>query len=594
MAPALRADERGRERRVMTIGTGVANPEGAAGGLLPAAQPSVGEHDAVAPNTLTSAFDELDKVTSHEEAAHEKRNWVRLSYDCNNHCTFCLDTLAHNGTMRGNLDIKVQIVEGRKKGATRLILSGGEPTMHPNFLDFVKLGRRAGYRRIQTVTNGRMFAYPEFLESAAENGLHEITFSVHGHTAKLHDALVGTPGAFVQETAGLKAALASGRFIVNVDIVINKQNVKHLPEMLETFIGWGVKEFDLLHIIPFGNAWGTAREHLFYDLEGNEEALRRAFAYSRRPDVHVWLNRFPPPYAEGFEELIQDPYKMNDEVRGRREEYDRYLSIGEKLHCREPARCRYCYLEQLCDTLDLALDERKAPAVDVLRIAEPAPIAGTLPMARVARVVAGDLAEARRLVQRANPEAIWLELPSYEELASALGAGDELFGKRLERCYASTGAEVERLLGIGAFTVAAWVTKSTVAVIERLAPFPERLMLAQPNYDRVTDNRAHDVDLKKFFERIPVHVKTENIPACLSGREPERVSNTLDAGMLGTDARIDMGKYAQRYIADRYYTKSRRCSGCVHTTSCSGVHINFIRAHGYAPLVPVVAPGKGA
>jgi phosphate transport system permease protein len=48
----------------------------------------------------------------------------------------------------------VQIVEGRKKGANRLILSGGEPTMHPNFLDFVKLGQSAGSPKIQTVPNG--------------------------------------------------------------------------------------------------------------------------------------------------------------------------------------------------------------------------------------------------------------------------------------------------------------------------------------------------------------------------------------------------------------------------------------------------------
>ena len=40
-----------------------------------------------------------DKVAAHEQAAHEKRNWVRLSYDCNNHCTFCLDSNAHDGTI---------------------------------------------------------------------------------------------------------------------------------------------------------------------------------------------------------------------------------------------------------------------------------------------------------------------------------------------------------------------------------------------------------------------------------------------------------------------------------------------------------------
>jgi MoaA/NifB/PqqE/SkfB family radical SAM enzyme len=513
---------------------------------------------------------------------------VRLSYDCNNHCIFCLDTLAHNGTMRSNLDIKVQIVEGRKKGATRLILSGGEPTMHPNFLDFVRLGKRAGYRRVQTVTNGRMFSYPDFLETAASNGLDEVTFSLHGHTAKLHDALVGTPGAFVQEVAGLKAALAAERFIINIDIVINKMNVKHLPEMLDTFISWGVREFDLLHIIPFGNAWGPARQHLFYDLEGNEEALRKAMEYSLRPDVHIWLNRFPPPYTEGFEELIQDPYKMNDEVRGRREEYDKYLSIGEKLHCREPDRCRYCYLNQLCDTLDVAIEERRQEAVDVLRIAEPAPLAGQLPRTRAAHVVARDLAAAKPLVERADPEVLWLELESWDGIEGAHSAG-RVLERVLERCYVRTAADLERLLALpGDFEIAVIVTKDTAPALARLSSASSRWIVVQPNYDRVTDQHKYDVaDLRALCATLPPEVRTENIPPCLGGRQPEVPGKSLDAAMLGADARIDMGRYTQRYIADRYYTKSRRCKSCRHDATCPGVHINFVRAHRYAALEPL-------
>ncbi len=555
---------------------------------------SAQEADAI--GSLVSADGELGKVQSHEDAAHEKRNWVRLSYDCNNHCTFCLDTLAHNGTMRSNMDVKVQIVEGRKKGCERLILSGGEPTMHPNFLDFVKLGRKAGYRKVQTVTNGRMFAYPEFLEQAAENGLHEITFSVHGHTAKLHDALVGTPGAFVQETAGLKAALASGRFIVNVDIVINKQNVKHLPEMLETFIGWGVKEFDLLHIIPFGNAWGPAREHLFYDLEGNEEALRKAFEYSRRPDLHIWLNRFPPPYAEGFEDLIQDPYKMNDEVRGRREEFDRYLSVGEKLQCREPDRCKYCYLQQLCDTLDEALDERRAERVEVLRLEEPAPVAGSLPPARVVHVVAGDWATARSLAERATADSVWLDLPGYADFSEHVAAEGTFAGKRVERCWVRTPEELERLLAMdGDFDVAVYLDRALAGALAALETVPSRVVVAQPRYDRVTLNRRNDVpDLAAFCATLPAHVRTADVPACLGGREPERIASRLDGGMLGPDARIAMPRYTERYVADRYLTKSRRCSSCVHDAVCRGVHINYVRAHGYGALVPVTDPARAA
>lgn len=529
------------------------------------------------------------KTLAHEEAAHEKRNWVRLSYDCNNHCTFCLDSHAHDGTMRANMDIKVQIIEGRKKGAERLILSGGEPTMHPNFLDFVKLGKRAGYPKVQTVTNGRMFNYPEFLDTAARNGLDEITFSLHGHTAKLHDALVGTPGAFVEETGGLKAALADGRFIINIDIVINKQNIRYLPEMLELFIGWGVREFDLLHIIPFGNAWGAAREHLFYDIDGNLEYLQRAFAYARRPDVHIWLNRFPPPYTEGFEDLIQDPYKLHDEVRGRREEYDRYLSLGTKLDCREPERCRYCYLQNLCDTLDTVIDARRREEVEVLRLEGEPPPAERLPKAKVTRLVAADLASALAMGASVTSPVLELELGSYEGLADALDGGGALLGRRVARCYARRSSDVSELLSFGGFEVAVLLTKENEALTLELARDPSpRLVLVQPNYDRVSDALANDVKLPALLSRVPERVAVENVPRCLAGRPVGASRLTLDAAMLGADGRLDMTKYTQRYVADGYYTKAVRCGTCVENARCRGVHVNWVRAHGFAALAPLV------
>ncbi|HRI71333.1 MAG TPA: radical SAM protein, partial [Polyangium sp.] len=528
------------------------------------------------------------KALQHEAAAHEKRNWVRLSYDCNNHCTFCLDSNAHDGTMRGTQDIKVQIVEGRKRGANRLILSGGEPTMHPNFLDFVKLGKLAGYPKIQTVTNGRMFRYPDFLNRAADNGLHEITFSLHGHTAKLHDALVGTPGAFVEEVAGLRAAVDSGRFIVNVDIVINKQNVKHLPEMLETFIGWGVKEFDLLHIIPFGNAWSDARHHLFYDLDGNLEFLQKAFAYARRPDVHIWLNRFPPPYAEGFEDLIQDPYKLNDEVRGRREEFDRYLSLGQKLSCREPERCRYCYLQSLCDTLDDVLDVRRAEQVDVIRYAGSPPLSGKLPEAPVARLVAPNVDGAREMARQIPQATLELELDSYTGLAEALDAEGKFAGKRVVAGYTGDGETAKMLLGLNlGFEVRVFLTKTTETMIREWGEPPAHLVLVQKNYDLVSDAQANDVDTKSFFRTYPHAPSVENVPACIVGRPVRKTPKLLDTEMLGADARVDMTAYTKRYVADGFYTKALRCKDCRENATCRGVHVNWVRAHGFGAVEPI-------
>jgi MoaA/NifB/PqqE/SkfB family radical SAM enzyme len=563
------------------------------------------------------------KITEHEEAAHEKRNWVRLTFDCNNRCVFCLDSDTHDGKMRDREEIKKQILDGRRHGATRLILSGGEPTIHPNYIDFIRLGARAGYRKIQTVTNGRLFSYPQFLDGCVSAGLSEITFSLHGPNARIHDALVGVKGAFDEEIAGLKNALADGRLVVNVDIVINRANVTHLAEMLEQFIALGVREFDLLQVVPFGRAFTDGKDILFYDLEEMRPHLLRALEFSRRPDVHLWLNRFPPQHLEGFEHLIQDPYKLNDEVRGRKEEFARLLDEGQQLDCRDPARCRYCYLEKLCDTLE---ETRAQSDFSIVRVdsgweAKQDPVFGGdpasakrafhLPLVQSApvdlrKMAAGattlwvrapSLEEARRVIADwPAPTHLELELDEYRGLDLHLDAGktdldadkiDLVDGKILTRAVAANLRQAEALLSLpGNFEVVLLLTRETAAWAADNARDARRLVLRQPTHERLTDSALYDL---ADFSRLPSNIPVENLPACVLGRAPRPRPPVLDTAMRGADGRLEIFRYTRRYLLDRYYTKSLRCRSCVHHLSCDGMHVNYVRAHGYAAMQPIQA-----
>jgi molybdenum cofactor biosynthesis enzyme MoaA len=595
----------------------------------------------------THASGVADKIVSHEDAAHEKRNWVRLTFDCNDHCIFCLDSLAHDGTVRDRDDVKRQILDGRRKGAARLILSGGEPTLHPNFVDFVRLGKQSGYAKIQTVTNGRLFSYGSFLKKSLDAGLSEITFSLHGPNARVHDALVGTRGAFDEEIAGLEGALADGRPIVNVDVVVNRGNVKHLPEMLRMLTEMGVKEFDLLQVVPFGRAFTDGRDTLFYDLEEMRPYIQEALAYSKRPDVHLWLNRFPPQHLEGYEHLIQDPYKLNDEVRGRQEEYARLLDQGIWLDCRQPERCKYCYLERLCDVLEGELDREDALDFRVVRVdtaweaAQPAPFGGDpasrkraqsgaerpegkrrLPLAEealgegaggdrrsakvgdlVARseattlhVVAPDLAGAAESIARfPGLGRIELRLGDYAELAAAVARGREgqgpLAGRRVTRAEAATAAQARELLAIdGDFEVCVDLTGETAAWLDALDRPSSRLALRQPSYEKLSEAAQADVDLHAFFARFTARVPVEGVPPCALGRLPRPRPATLDTAMRDASGRLEIFRYTRRYVHERYLTKSLRCAGCAETDRCDGMHVNFVRAHGYAVMRPL--PGR--
>ncbi len=559
----------------------------------------------------------FDKIAQHEEAAHEKRNWVRLTYDCNDRCVFCLDSDTHDGSVRDRESIKAQILDGRRKGAERLILSGGEPTIHPQYVDFIRLGRLAGYPKIQTVTNGRMFAYREFLTRCIDAGLDEITFSIHGPNARIHDALVGVKGAYDEEIAGLRHALADGRPIVNVDICVNRANVRRLPEMLEGLHAMGVREFDLLQVIPFGRAFAEGKDTLFYDLDEARPELERVLAFADRPDVHVWFNRFPVEHLEGHEHLIQDPYKLTDEVRGRKDEYARWIRTGEPIDCREPQRCRYCYVSRLCDRLEHELHALRDERFDVVRVdadweRAQAPVYGGDPAsarkrlkvldgserydgptvaertarsgADTVRVEARDLAAARTVLETVALPRVELALRDFT------GVPDEV-PRELVRVTVDDPTQAQRLLDVpnAAFEVEVVLCRATEPWLLALRDVPSRLALVMPGHERLTASSERDIDLARFFAAFTHDVPVSGVPACILGRAPRSQPRVLDLALLAPHGELEMFRFVRRFVADRYRVKSRRCRDCVHDGSCDGLHVNYVRAHGFAAMTPVLS-----
>jgi MoaA/NifB/PqqE/SkfB family radical SAM enzyme len=289
-----------------------------------------------------------DKKTAKEASAQQKRHWVRITRACNNNCLFCLDRENQNGSIFRVAEIVADLNEGLKAGARRVVISGGDPTVHPKLAMIIKKAKKMGYMHVQIITNGRMLAYEKFAAELKKAGLDEVTLSLHSHLREDFEKMTGVMGSYNQALTGLLNAQKQG-FIVSVDIVINKINYQKLKETLQFYIKLGVSEFDLLYPIPFGSAWEN-RQQLFFAPEKASKALSAAFAFSKNKNLFIWTNRLPAQYLEGFEDLIQNPIKIHDEVRGMRRELAGFIEKGKPMTC-QGERCQHCFMQNFCADL---------------------------------------------------------------------------------------------------------------------------------------------------------------------------------------------------------------------------------------------------
>lgn len=525
-----------------------------------------------------------EELLAREQIANRKKHWVRAVTACNSRCLFCLDADTPRNVFLPVDDIKAELRRGLDElGADKVIISGGEATLHPDFVELVRHARQdLGYDRVQTVTNGTMFADRDFYVACRDAGLGEITFSLHGHTPQLHDWLTQTPDGFEKLMKGMIRARRDPKGpIVNVDVCINKQNVAFLDKIVELCLSVGVAEFDLLHVIPQANAFEN-RDLLFYDVRDHLPVLHKVFRLNRHPGVYVWTNRFPVNYLEGLEELIQDPHKMLDEVNGRRFMVRNYLDVGKPMECRDPERCQHCFIEPFCTTMDRRVADMNARRVAVWEIGSTSPQALSLPDplpygCDTVGIEVSDLVSLRAIADLL-PAGVGIEA----RLLSAETLADLPAGLRL---VATEAAQLEAWLVAGrTVPVEIHVNQDTapwlLAHKDRLGP---ALRIHQPTWEHLAQALEHDVrDPAVFFEALGLRLPVSGLAACQApGMELVEETTRLNQVMFDPETgRLSIRELARDHVARGYRAKSVRCVDCPVDDRCDGVHINMVRDQG--------------
>ncbi len=245
---------------------------------------------------------------------------VETGYSCNSRCGFC-HQVPYRQTPGAVVDltttqIKEKIDWGARNGYDELGLSGGEVTIRPDAVDLIAFAREKGFRRIGLTTNGRMFAIPAFARRMVAAGLSTVSFSIHGHTAALHDMMEHTPGAFDQAMAGIdNVRAAATQLRQRVDLMSMSlaapMNIDHFPDIIRLLGGKGFRLHMLQPFIVNEDSLEVA-DRFMVGYDRIEQALRAGIEAARPHDGKVKLYNIPPC-------LLRD---VADRIDGQKYDFD--------------------------------------------------------------------------------------------------------------------------------------------------------------------------------------------------------------------------------------------------------------------------------
>ncbi len=210
---------------------------------------------------------------------------------CNSKCIMCtnMDSFINQDSSQYNLKTQIEKFENYLlKGGTYLKnarddsflnLTGGEPTLHPDFFKLTAyFRRRVPLTRIVLLSNARKFSDSAFAKKfmRVAKPPFEIACALHGSSARIHESITKAKGSFNEALKGMENILKFSRGQrMEIRIVLIKQNIKDFENILKL----------LLKRFPDTSKYGVIVIH--YEIEGMSLINHKKIALSLKESSRV-------------------------------------------------------------------------------------------------------------------------------------------------------------------------------------------------------------------------------------------------------------------------------------------------------------------
>jgi radical SAM protein with 4Fe4S-binding SPASM domain len=154
---------------------------------------------------------------------------IEIADRCNETCVHCYQVQGQKGEM-SNGDWKQIIDELADMGVLLLVISGGEATLRPDFLDLVAYARKKKFG-VKVYTNGLSMTR-ELAQALAKLAVTEVHISLYSRVAESHDWVTGVPGSFDRTVQAIRFLAEEGVTVVAKTPVMNI-NANDIPGYID-------------------------------------------------------------------------------------------------------------------------------------------------------------------------------------------------------------------------------------------------------------------------------------------------------------------------------------------------------------------------
>jgi len=183
---------------------------------------------------------------------------INITSKCNMRCEHCRGD--YSGSTHLSLEDFNSIMDFAKghmqKGAPFLI-SGGEPLLHPNFLEIMAILKKRGVEFVSVTTNGS-FVTPELLDYLDKLKFKNLRISVSLDSLyeKEHNAFRNNPTAYKGAIKAIDFISKHPNITCIVRTTIKKSQLDQVPDLIEFVHKKGANIFSISSVIPMGRAKG--------------------------------------------------------------------------------------------------------------------------------------------------------------------------------------------------------------------------------------------------------------------------------------------------------------------------------------------------